>query len=54
MTLLGWYVTVGLPLNLIAMDYGVVRLADRDRRSWSGSARLTPSRAAKASLRQPA
>jgi hypothetical protein len=45
MTLLGWYVTVGLPLILIAMAYGAVRLADRDR------ARLERERAADAQLR---
>ena len=31
MTLLGWYVTVGLPLILIAMAYGAIRLIDRDK-----------------------
>lgn len=30
MTLLFWYVTVGLPLILLAGTYGAVRLADRD------------------------
>jgi hypothetical protein len=30
MTLLGWYVAVGLPLILLAMGYGAVRLAEHD------------------------
>ncbi len=30
MSLLGWYVAVGLPLILLGMGYGAVRLAARD------------------------
>ena len=45
MTLLGWYVTVGLPLILITMAYGAIRLLDRDK------AALEKQRAAEASSR---
>lgn len=32
MTFLGWYVFIGLPLILVAMAYGLIRLIDRDAR----------------------